>query len=87
MIGDNDAHDGTNGGWFDNRAEGVIEVKIGLLGKSLNNKTTFLVVKITTRVKLMTIKPTSSNYVGTRGRRNDNTNVVGVESNHFRIHG
>ncbi|KAL4590438.1 hypothetical protein LXL04_003367 [Taraxacum kok-saghyz] len=72
---------------FDDRTKGVVKIQPWLLGKTLCHKATFVAVKFSMRVKLMAIKPQTTNDVGIGRRRNQIPCVIGVKSIHFRVHG
>jgi hypothetical protein len=59
-----------DGGGFDDRAEGFIEIDARLLGETPNYPTSFVTSESAIRVMFVTKNPFSRNYVGTGRRRN-----------------
>lgn len=69
-----------NGGWFDNKAKGLIKINARLLGIAINNPTCLVPSKQTIRVEFVFEDPFTSDNVGMRWTENKGLGVVLSES-------
>lgn len=71
MTRDSDAHNSTNGIWFDNTTEYVIKFKTRLLIKTLSNQPTLIMIQLSMTIELVITKPITANNVGIGNRKNE----------------
>jgi hypothetical protein len=87
VAGEHDGEDDPDGGEFNNRVEGLVEVDVVFLRETAQDPTDFIVVKRTIRLELVLKNPFASDNVGVGSREHKSPRVVGEESAILISHG
>lgn len=76
MFVDGDVEKCVDGGRLDNGTKCMIEINDKELREYLSNKATFITIKFSRAIRLVTIKPSTTDNVGPRRRRKKLPDVI-----------
>jgi len=86
VVGESQTENSADSGWLHNRTERLIKIHTRTLSKSTENPSSFIAVKSTIRVELVSKNPFTSHNIGMRRPWYQSPGVVGNQSLKLLLH-